>query len=80
MFDTAPFNKWSEDVTTFWTFGTGTGTYILTALGILLMVGSLVAWVWLEDKKLSGQVTRLRAAGGAGGTLTPGPTSGGGDA
>jgi hypothetical protein len=84
MIDSAPFDKWSESITTFWTFGPGTGTYILTALGILLMLSALVAWVWLEDKKLNGQASRLKAAGGMGGTLTPSPYrvpgSGGDDA
>jgi hypothetical protein len=80
MFDTAPFDEWNDTITTFWTFGPGAGTYVLTVLGILLMVAALIAWVWLEDKKLSGQVDRLRTAGGAGGTRTPGPATGGGDA
>jgi hypothetical protein len=80
MFDTAPFDKWDDTITTFWTFGTGAGTYVLTVLGILLMVGSLIGWVWLEDRKLSRQVDRLRAAGGAGGTRAPGAATGGGNA
>jgi hypothetical protein len=78
MIDSAPFDEWGDSITTFWTFGPGTGTYILTVLGILLMVASILAWVWLEDKKLTGQVNRLRAAGGVGGTRTPMP--GGDDA
>ena len=77
MFDTAPFDKWDDTITTFWTFGTGTGTYILTVLGIILMVVSLIGWVWLENKKLTRQAARLQAAGGA---LAPGPTAGGGNA
>jgi hypothetical protein len=70
MFDTAPFDKWDDTITTFWTFGTGTGTYILTVLGIILMIVSLVGWVWLEDKKLTAQANRLLSA----------PTSGASDA
>jgi hypothetical protein len=73
MIDSAPFDAWSEKVTVFWTFGDGTPTYILTALGIVLMIAAIIAWVWLEEKKLNEQVSRLNAAGGAGGTLTPSP-------
>lgn len=78
MIDSFPYDSWfdaegnlSPDVTTFWTFGptTGseggslTGTFVLTALGILLMVASLIAWTYLENKKLNEQAERLRAAG-----------------
>jgi TM2 domain-containing membrane protein YozV len=73
MIDSAPFDKWGENITVFWTFGDGTPTYILTVLGIILMIVSLIAWMWLEEKKLTQQVSRLKAAGGAGGTLTPSP-------
>ena len=43
MFDAFPYDEWSETVTDFWTFGgaNSTGTYILTALGVILMVASL---------------------------------------
>jgi hypothetical protein len=78
MFDTFPYEEWSENISTFWTFGTGAGTYILTVLGILLMVGSLVAWVMLEESKLQNQTARLRGAGGllmpGGVHLGPGPS------
>jgi hypothetical protein len=89
MIDSAPFDKWSDKVSAFWTFGPGgsTGTLVLTALGMLLMVASILGWVWLENKKLWAQTDRLRAAGGlaprpsappaAGPTATPG---GGSDA
>ena len=54
MIDSFPFDKWDEKIGAFWTFGGGnsTGTYVLTVLGIILMVVSLIAWVWLEDRKL----------------------------
>jgi hypothetical protein len=71
MINTAPFDEWSEKVTVFWTFGDGTPTYILTVLGIILMVVSLLAWMWLEEKKLTEQVSRLTTGAGAG--ATPGP-------
>lgn len=75
MFDTFPYEKWSEDVSTFWTFGTGAGTYVLTVLGIILMVVAFVAWVRLEDSKLQAQAALLRAAGGMPGPggIPPGP-------
>jgi hypothetical protein len=39
------------------------------------MVGSLIGWVWLENKKLTAQAELLRAAGGmpAPGGIPPGP-------
>jgi hypothetical protein len=78
MFDTNPNEEWSETISTFWTFGTGTGTYILTVLGIALMVLAFVAWVMLEERKLSAQAALLRAAGGmplpGGVPLGPGPS------
>jgi hypothetical protein len=66
MFDTFPYDEWSEDIAGFWTWGPGnsTGTYILTVLGIILMVVSIIGWVMLEQAKLDAQVARLRAAGG----------------
>ncbi len=85
MIDSFPWDKWSDKVTTFWTFGPGashnlTGTYVLTGLGMLLMIAALVYWVALEDQKLRSQATALRAAGGIPGTgvaqpgLDPGPS------
>ena len=65
MFDAFPYDEWSESVTDFWTFGgaNSTGTYILTALGVILMVGSIIGWVWLENSKLQRQAEILRASG-----------------
>ncbi|MGH3030699.1 MAG: hypothetical protein ACRDNE_08045 [Gaiellaceae bacterium] len=77
MIDSFPFDEWAEDITAFWTFGPGnsTGTYVLTVLGIIVMVGALIGWVWLENKKLTAQAALLRAAGGmpAPGGVPPGP-------
>lgn len=80
MIDSFPFQKWAEDIGAFWTFGPGadgskTGTYVLTVLGCILMVASLIGWVWLEDRKLKAQQSLLRAAGGfpAPGGIPPGP-------
>jgi hypothetical protein len=65
MFDAFPYDEWGDTVTDFWTFGgaNSTGTYILTALGFLLMVASLIGWVWLEHTKLQRQAEMLRATG-----------------
>jgi hypothetical protein len=65
MFNSFPYDEWSEDVTDFWTWGgaNSTGTYILTALGCILMVAALIGWVWLEKQKLERQASMLRAAG-----------------
>jgi hypothetical protein len=77
MIDRFPFDEFSENVTSFWTFGPedSTGTYILTALGVILMVAAIIGWVWLENRKLWAQAELLRAAGGmpAPGGVPPGP-------
>ncbi len=64
MFDAFPFDEWSEEITTFWTFGTegDLGTIILTILGVLLMIGSLIQFVRLESRKLDEQTAALRRA------------------
>jgi hypothetical protein len=81
MIDSFPYDSWfkgdnlNTDITSFWTFGPAfghanggslTGTYVLTALGILLMVVSLIWWVWLEENKLMTQARRLRAGSSEG--------------
>ena len=75
MFDAFPYDEWSETVTDFWTFGgaNSTGTYIMTALGCILMVGSLIGWVVMENRKLQHQAAMLRATG-AFETHNPPPT------
>ena len=53
MFDAFPYDEWSEDIAGFWTFGpeSSTGTYILTALGIAVMLiafaATLLAATWM---------------------------------
>ena len=66
MIDSFPFDKWGEDIAAFWTFGpeNSTGTYIMTVLGVIVMIVSLYAWVMLEKRKLEAQAALLRAAGG----------------
>ena len=78
MIDSFPYDEWNlEEIAGFWTFGPGNsnGTYVLTVLGIILMVASLWGWVWLESRKLNAQAALLRAAGGfpAPGGKPPGP-------
>jgi hypothetical protein len=82
MIDSFPYDSWDQVSTepfqgVFWTFGPAnghagggdlTGTFVLTGLGILLMVAALVYWVWLEHKKLTAQAEHLRRAGGLGGS------------
>ena len=65
MFDTFPYDEWSEDIEGFWTWGPGnsTGTYILTALGIAVMFVAFVAFVVLENRKLARQQATLQASG-----------------
>jgi hypothetical protein len=77
VIDSFPFDEWSDNVAAFWTFWSEdkTGTYILTVLGIILMLAAFVYWTWLEDRKLAAQAALLRAAGGmpAPGGKPPGP-------
>lgn len=65
MIDSFPFDEWTEDIAAYWTFGpeNSTGTYVLTVLGIILMVASLIGFVMLERKKLDAQAQLLRGGG-----------------
>lgn len=65
MIDSFPFDEWSEDIAGFWTFGPGgsTGTWIMTILGIIVMVAAWIGWFVLEHRKLMAQADHLRAAG-----------------
>ncbi len=51
MFDAFPYDAWGPDVADFWAFGgaNSTGTYIMTALGIILMFAALIGWVRQES-------------------------------
>lgn len=59
-------NGLTDAVGAFFTFGPGftTGIYVLTALGILLLAGALVAWVHMENRHLQATVKRLRLRDG----------------
>jgi hypothetical protein len=65
MFDTFPYDEWGEDIAGFWTWGPGssTGTYILTALGVAVMVIAFIGFVVLENRKLAHQQATLQASG-----------------
>ncbi len=65
MFDAFPYSSWDGVTGDFWTYGGAgsTGTYILTVLGILLMVASLIGFVRQESMRLSEQAKRLRQDG-----------------
>jgi hypothetical protein len=74
VFDAFPFEEWSDKITTFWTFGNegSTGTIILTVLGCILMVVTLIGWVVQEQKALDKRAAKLREAMGSGGGHTTG--------
>jgi hypothetical protein len=76
MIDSFPYDSWYDaegnlrsDITTFWTYAPTSGseggdlaaTFVLTGIGILLMVGAWIAWTWMENRKLTEQANRLRA-------------------
>lgn len=73
MFNSFPYDEWGDAVTDFWTWGghNSTGTYIQLAIGFILMVAALIAWVWMENGKLERQASMLRQAGL--GASAPGP-------
>jgi hypothetical protein len=48
------------------TDGVSTSYWILTVIGILVMVTAFVAWVTTEDRKLKQQAARLLVSGHAG--------------
>jgi hypothetical protein len=61
--------------------GTASGYYALVAIGFAVMLAFLIAWVWLEDRKLRAQAAHLLVAGEAGqvhlaGESQPGSTGG----
>jgi hypothetical protein len=77
VFDSFPFDEWSEDISAFWTFGVenSTGTYIMTALGVIAMVIALVWFFVLENKKLDSQAAFLRSTGALDPPTTHPPSS-----
>jgi hypothetical protein len=65
MFDTFPYDEWSEDIAGYWTWGPGssTGTYILTAVAFTVMLVMFVGFFILENRKLAHQEATLKATG-----------------
>jgi hypothetical protein len=65
VIDSFPFDEWTEYIAAYWTFGpeNSTGTYVMTVLGIILMVASLIWFVMLERRKLDAQAELLRGGG-----------------
>ena len=65
MFDTFPYDEWSEDIAAFWTWGpeNSTGTYIMTVLGIAVMLIAFIGFFILENRKLARQEATLKASG-----------------
>ena len=73
-----PFQKCFEESGGFFTFGPGTnwdaegnviqsasaGLWVITVIGIIVMILAFVAWVWLEHSKLTAQANKLKAAAG----------------
>ena len=74
MFDAFPYDSFEEleervvlqeGSGEFWTFGgaESTGTWILTVLGITVMLIAFIGFVWLEAGKLRRQAALLKATG-----------------
>jgi hypothetical protein len=65
MFDAFPFDEWSEEIADFWTFGgaNSTGTYIMTGIGVAVMLIAFIGFVLLENRKLAHQAAMLKASG-----------------
>jgi len=43
-------------------YSASTGIWVLTVLGVLVMILAFVAWVWTEHRKLMDRASKLRAA------------------
>ena len=85
MFNSFPYDSWllpdgsvNQEITDFWTWGgaNSTGTYILTVLGCILMVASIIGFFVLEKQKLEHQAAALRAAGAFGAPTATPPAAG----
>jgi len=77
MFDAFPYDAWGPDVADFWAFGgaNSTGTYIMTALGIILFFVSIITWVRQENTRMKGHEERLLKEGMLARMHDPVPTS-----
>jgi len=65
MFDAFPYDAWGPDVADFWAFGgaNSTGTYIMTALGIVLFFTAMIGWVRQETERMKEHEARLLKQG-----------------
>jgi hypothetical protein len=72
VFNAFPYSEWGEEITAFWTFAGGDkivwgqaslGTWIIVVLGFVLMIGSFIGFVKMENGKLDHQAAALRATG-----------------
>jgi len=65
MFDAFPYDAWGPDVADFWAFGgaNSTGTYIMTALGIILFFAAMIGWVRQETGRMKEHEARLLKQG-----------------
>jgi hypothetical protein len=77
MFDAVPYDAGGPDVADFWAYGGGnsTGTYILTALGLTLMLLALISWVRQETRRMNEHEARLMKEGMLARMHEPTPTS-----
>lgn len=77
MFDAFPYDEWGPDVVDFWAFGgaNSTGTYIMTALGIILMFAAIIGWVRQENRRMNEHEARLQKEGMLTRMHQPAPTS-----
>jgi len=62
MFDSFPYDSWSDAVGDFWAWGghNSTGTYVLTVLGCVLVACALIGWFWLDRRTLERRAAALR--------------------
>jgi len=56
-------------------YGGATGIYVLTVIGVLVMILAFIAFVWTEHRKLMDRANKLRAA-----MRPPSPPAGGPEA
>ncbi len=62
--DSAPFEEWGSEVAAYFTWADSDATVkILTLLGFLLFVASVIAFFYTENRKLVHQANTLRAGG-----------------
>lgn len=65
MIDAFPFDSWDDVTGAFWQYsgGTGSGTWTLTIIGIIVTVAAIIGWVYMDNRMLTTHAKRLRTAG-----------------